>query len=158
MVRKVLIGALMLVAVLAAPAAAQYPPFIVTPSGVEAGGTVTFRGSGCEPGETVTLTVNGQVLTTTTADNNGDYSGSFVVNLAPGNYTVLATCGDVVNRHPLNVRGAGVSQPGRPGGAAGGAAGAPLPRTGSNVNNLGLVGAALLLVGGGAMVARKRFA
>jgi LPXTG-motif cell wall-anchored protein len=154
MVRKILIGAVMLVAVFAAPAAAQYPPFVITPSGVEQGGTATFRGSGCEPGATVTLTVNGEVLATATADNNGDYSGSFVVNLAPGNYTVTATCGNVVNTHPLNVRG--VSTGGRPGGGTGGR---PLARTGSDSNNLALIGAGLLVLGGGAMlIGRKRFA
>lgn len=154
MVRKVLIGAVMLVAVFAAPAAAQYPPFVITPSGVEQGGSVSFRGSGCQPGETVTLTVNGQVVATTTADNNGEYNSSFVVNLAPGNYTVTATCGNVVNTHPLNVRGVSTSTP-RPGGTGG----APLARTGSDSNTLALVGAGLLILGGGAMViGRKRFA
>lgn len=156
MVRKVLIGALMLVALFAAPAAAQYPDFTVTPGGVESGGSAGFQGSGCQPGETVVVTINGRVMATVVADASGDYSGSFVVDLAPGEYTVTATCGNVVNTSPLLVRGVAQTAPTttRPG-----VAGAPLARTGSNVNGLALAGAALLLAGGGAMVvARKRFA
>lgn len=158
MVRKVLIGALMLVALFAAPAAAQYPDFTVTPGGVEAGGSAGFQGSGCQPGETVVVTVDGRVVATVVADAGGDYSGSFVVDLAPGEYTVTATCGNVVNTSPLLVRG--VTQTSTPPTSRpGGTAGAPLARTGSNVNGLALAGAALLLAGGGAMVvARKRFA
>jgi LPXTG-motif cell wall-anchored protein len=156
MVRKVLIGAVMVVALFAAPASAQYNNFTITPAGVQAGGNATFQGGGCAPGSTVTLSVNGQTLTSVVANAQGQYSGSFVVNLPPGNYTVTATCGNVVNTHPLNVRGVSTSTP-RPG--SGGVGGAPLARTGSNTNTLAVAGAALLLVGGGAMVAaRKRFA
>lgn len=157
MVRKVLIGALMIVAVFAAPAAAQYPDFTITPGGVETGGVAGFSGSGCPPGSTVTIAANGQTLATVVANAQGEYSGTATINLPPGNYTASATCGDIVRTFPLNVRG--VSQGRPPAGVGGGTGGAPLPRTGSDSNNLAVVGAALLLVGGGAMVvARKRFA
>src|SRR5690606_37187446 len=133
--------------------AAQYGEFTVTPGGVTTGGNAGFQGSGCEPGATVTLTINGETVATIVADAQGEYNGSFVVNLAPGNYTVTATCGDHVVTSPLTARG--VSQ-GRPPSSTGGGA---LPRTGSNTSTLALAGAALLVVGGGAMVAaRKRFA
>lgn len=154
MVRKVLIGAAMILALFAAPAAAQYPDFVVTPGGVTAGGAATFQGSGCAPGATVTVTIDGRLMTTVVADGSGEYNGSFIADLAPGEYTVTATCGDVVNTSPLTVRGVSTSAP-RPGGTGG----APLARTGSDTNGLLVAGAALLLVGGGAMVAaRKRFA
>jgi LPXTG-motif cell wall-anchored protein len=152
MVRKVLIGALMLVALFAAPASAQYPDFTVNPGSVEVGGNATFQGRGCQPGETVTITIDGRVMATVEADGAGEFSGSFRADLAPGNYTVVATCGDVVNTSPLQVRGASTTPPPSTGGGA-------LPRTGSDSNTLALVGAGLLLAGGGAMlVARKRFA
>ena len=152
MVRKVLIGAVMMVALFAAPAAAQYPTFVVNPGTVDQGGNATFQGSGCAPGATVTITINGQTFATVTANGQGQYNGSFVADLAPGTYTVTATCGDLVQTSPLTVRG--VSAGDRPGGG-----GAPLARTGSSTNALALAGAALLAVGGGAMVvSRKRFA
>ncbi len=168
MVRKVLIGAVMVAALFASPAAAQYSDFVVNPGAVDEGGTATFQGSGCPPGATVTITIDGRTFATVVANDAGQYNGSFVADLAPGNYTVTATCGDVVNTSPLTVRGVSTSQPdesgdgggtGDIGGVGGGGGRAPLPRTGSNTNTLALMGAALLVVGGGAMVAsRKRFA
>ena len=154
MVRKILLGAVMIVALFAAPASAQYPSFTVTPGTISVGGNATFQGKGCQPNETVTVSIDGAVVATVTADATGDYNGSFAVNLKPGQYTVVATCGDVVNTSPLLVRGSSQTTPPSTGGT-----GTPLPRTGSNVNTLGLIGAGLLLAGGGAMVvARKRFA
>ncbi len=159
MVRKVLIGAVMIVALFAAPASAQYPSFVVTPGGVEVGGDAAFQGSGCQPGEEVVVTIDGNVVATVNADANGEYSGSFTVNLAPGEYTVVATCGDVVNTSPLLVRGAAEERPTPPTATPPSTGGGTLVRTGSNANTLALVGAALLVAGGGAMVvARKRFA
>ena len=154
MVRKVLIGAAMILALFAAPAAAQYGDFNITPGTVPPGGNATFQGSGCAPGSTVTITINGQTVATVVANGSGEYSGSFVANLTAGTYTVTATCGDVVRTSPLVVQGVSTSRPG-----TGGTGSAPLARTGSDSNNLVLLGAGLLVVGGGAMVAaRKRFA
>lgn len=168
MIRKVLIGALMIVAVFAAPAAAQYDTFTVSPGGVESGGTTTFQGDGCEPGSTVTISIDGDTLATVVANDQGQFTGSIVVDLPAGDYTVTATCGDVVQTAPLNVRGVSDSTTTAPDptapapapgpGVGGQGGGSPLPRTGSNTTSLVLVGA-LLLAGGGAMVvARKRFA
>lgn len=151
MLRKVLIGALMLTALFAAPAAAQYPDFAITPGTVNVGGNATFQGSGCAPGSTVTITIDGKVVATVTADASGDYNGSFKADLAPGTYTVTATCGDVVRTSPLTVRSVAVTPPARPG-----TGGGSLPRTGSNSNVMALVGAGLLVLGGGAVLATRK--
>lgn len=148
MLRKVLIGALMLTALFAAPAAAQYPDFAITPGTVNVGGNATFQGSGCAPGSTVTITIDGKVMATVTADASGDYSGSFKADLAPGSYNVTATCGDVIRTSPLTVRSVAVTPPSTGGGA--------LPRTGSNSNVMALVGAGLLVLGGGAILATRK--
>lgn len=152
MLRKVLIGALMLTALVAGPAAAQYPDFAITPGTVNVGGNATFQGSGCAPGSTVTITIDGKVVATVTADASGDYNGSSVADMAPGTYTVTATCGDVVRTTPLTVRSVAVTPP-PPGGGTGGTS---LPRTGSNTNTMALVGAGLLLLGGGAILATRK--
>jgi LPXTG-motif cell wall-anchored protein len=149
MLRKVLIGALMLTALLAAPAAAQYADFVITPGTVSVGGNATFQGSGCAPGSTVTITIDGKVMATVTADAGGDYNGAFKADLAAGTYTVTATCGNVVRTTPLTVRGVSVTPPAGTGGGS-------LPRTGSNTNTMALVGAGLLLLGGGAILATRK--
>jgi LPXTG-motif cell wall-anchored protein len=149
MLRKVLIGALMLTALLAAPAAAQYADFAITPGTVSVGGNATFQGSGCAPGSTVTITIDGKVMATVTADASGDYNGAFKADMAPGTYTVTATCGNVVRTTPLTVRGVSVTPPTGTGGGS-------LPRTGSNTNTMALVGAGLLLLGGGAILATRK--
>lgn len=151
MIRKVLIGALMLVAVFAAPAAAQYDDFVVNPGSVVSGGNATFTGSGCAAGATVTITIDGKVMATVTADAAGNYSGSFLANMAAGTYTVTSTCGDLVRTSPLNVQSATVGRPG-PGSGTGGSS---LPRTGSNSNSMALVGFGLLAIGGGFMLATR---
>ena len=151
MLRKVLIGALMLTALVAGPAAAQYPDFAITPGTVNVGGNATFQGSGCAPGSTVTITIDGKVMATVTADASGDYNGSFVANMAAGTYTVTATCGDVVRTTPLTVRSVAVTPP-----PTSGTGGTSLPRTGSNTNTMALVGAGLLLLGGGAILATRK--
>jgi LPXTG-motif cell wall-anchored protein len=148
MLRKVLIGALMLTALFAAPATAQYADFAITPGTVSVGGNATFQGSGCAPGSTVTITIDGKVMATVTADASGDYSGAFKADLAPGTYTVTATCGDVIRTSPLTVRSVSVNPPSTGGGA--------LPRTGSNSNVMALVGAGLLVLGGGAILATRK--
>lgn len=149
MVRKVLLGAVLIVALFAAPAAAQYPTFNVNPGSVRPGGQANFNGKGCQPGETVTITIDGVVVATTTANSNGNFNGHFDVNLPAGDYTVTATCGDVVQTSPLLVRSAAVNAPGGTGSTT-------LPRTGSNLDTMGLVGGALLAAGGGVMLATRK--
>lgn len=150
MVRKVLLGAVMIVALFAAPAAAQYGTFTVNPGSVRPGGQANFNGKGCKAGETVTVTVQGTVVATVTAKPNGSFNGNFTVNLPSGNYTVVSTCGSLVQSAPLLVRSANVSN--RPTGTGG----TTLPRTGSNIDTLGLMGAALLVAGGGVMLATRK--
>ena len=154
MLRKVLIGALMLTALFAAPAAAQYQDFAITPGTVTVGGNASFQGSGCAAGSTVVISVNNggslDVMASVTADASGDFSGSFVADFAPGSYTVTATCGDLVRTAPLMVRAVSVTTPET------GTGGSSLPRTGSNTNTMALVGAGLLLVGGGAILATRK--
>ena len=146
MLRKVLIGALMITALLAAPATAQYGDFAITPGSVSVAGVATFQGRGCSPGSTVTITTGGTVLTTVTADSAGDFRGAFNANLSVGSHTITATCGDVVRSSPLNVLS--TSGAPRPTG--------PLPRTGSNSTTMALVGAGMLALGGAVLATRKR--
>ena len=59
---------------------------------------------------------------------------------------------DRVRATPLTVRSVAVTPP-PPGGGTGGTS---LPRTGSNTNTMALVGAGLLLLGGGAILATRK--
>lgn len=148
MLRKVLLGALMVVALFAAPASAQYGDFVVNPGTVSVGGNAAFQGRGCAPGSSVVLTINGATVATVTADASGDFSGSFSANLPAGSYSVVATCGDLVRTSPLAVRSTSAGSPGT--------GGTSLPRTGSNSDTLALVGAGLLLAGGAAVLATRK--
>ena len=157
MFRKILIGATMLATLaIAAPAGAQTYDFNVSPGNVEAGGQVTVSGEGCNPGEEVTITVTegapqkavGDVILTTTgtADSSGKFTITFKIppGTPVGVYTVTATCGDgVVLSSVINVVEGPVATttPGKPGGGT-------IARTGSDLNGLGLAGAALITVGG----------
>ncbi|WP_421119122.1 hypothetical protein ACE2AJ_17420 [Aquihabitans daechungensis] len=158
MFRKMLIGALMLVAVAAAPAAAQTYDFNVSPANVEPGGTVTVSGEGCQPGAEVTITVTeaapqravGDVIltTTVTADGSGQFTATFTIpsGTATGTYEVTATCGDgVVLSDFINVVDGTVATTAPPSGSGGGGT---IARTGSDLNGLGLAGAGLITVGG----------
>ncbi|QXC61324.1 LPXTG cell wall anchor domain-containing protein [Aquihabitans sp. G128] len=175
MIRKVLIGATMLVALFAAPAAAQYDPTVVNPGTVVQGGQVTVSGSGCQPNQEITITVYPEseealagnptvapvITVKTTSDENGNYSVSFTVpsTLAPGAYDVLGPCppkGGVdvnANRAAPKLYYLGrfvVTAPTTPvtTPGTGGTGGTSLPRTGSNTSGMGLVGAGLLAAGG----------
>lgn len=152
MIRKTLIGALMLVALLASPAAAQYGSFTVNPGTTEPGGTASFSGNGCQPGETVTVTFLGSTVATVVANAEGEYTGSFPVpaSTAPGTYTVTATCGSVVHSDTLTVVSSGGAITGTGTGTG------TLPRTGSNVNVMGMVGAGLLTAGGLLLLATRK--
>lgn len=158
MVRKMVLGALVLVAAFATPAAAQYNPFVVSPGDVLSGGLVNVQGSGCAPAEVVQITLtpasggDAVVVATVTADENGSYSTSFEVpdGADLGAYAVSASCGNGVNGQQINVVPATIP----PGSGTGG--GGSLPRTGSDLNGLGLIGAGLLTAGGLVLVATKQ--
>ena len=149
MVRKAIFGAAMIVALFAAPASAQYGGFSVNPGSIRPGGQANFQGSGCAAGSTVTISIGGTTVGTATAGANGQFNGHFTANLGTGTYQVTATCGSKTQTAPLLVRSADVTNnQGNKGGT--------LARTGSNLDTMGLVGAALLVAGGGVVLATRK--
>ncbi|WP_426573436.1 hypothetical protein [Aquihabitans sp. McL0605] len=165
MFRRMLIGAAVLVALFAAPAAAQYD-YTVNPGQVEPGGAVSVSGQGCAPGATVTITMTegdttatralGDVIfqTTVVADANGEFTVEFNIpdGTPVGTYTVTSTCGDtVVGSETIDVVSATTTTPSGTGSGSGGT----IVRTGSDLTGLGLVGAGLLTLGGIFLIATK---
>ena len=162
MFRRMLIGAALLVALAAAPAAAQYP-FNVSPGTVVAGGAVTVSGKGCSPGAEVTITVTeaaasdrapGDVILTTTviADENGAFTVTFEIpeGTPVGRYRVSASCdGTEVAASFIDVVDPATT-PTTPGSGS-----EPIVRTGSDLNGLGLAGAGLITVGGIILIATR---
>ena len=166
MIRRVVIGALLLVMVAASPAAAQYDDFTITPGSVQPGGTVTVTGQGCSPGAEVTITLTegdtsaakaaGDVIATTTvtADEDGRFNTTITVpaGTPPGVYSVDATCDGVLVGHAvIDVLDATAT----PTTGAGAGAGGPIVRTGSDLTGLGMIGAALLTIGGIVLIATR---
>lgn len=162
MFRRMLIGAVLLTALFAAPAAAQYP-FNVSPGTVVAGGSLTVSGQGCEPGAEVTISMVeaspqravGDVIftATVTADENGNFTYTFTVPAGTpvGTYEVKAECGNgVVYSAFVDVVDATT-----PTTTPGGGSTAPIVRTGSDLNGLGLAGAGLITVGGIILIATR---
>ncbi|MEZ5138134.1 MAG: hypothetical protein R2711_05045 [Acidimicrobiales bacterium] len=176
MFRKMLVAALALVALVAAPVAAEYD-FSVSPTVVQAGGVVTVSGTGCVPFSTVSVKVTQRSTGTIvyTGSDQTDANGEFTFdvqlpkNLAPGFYDLEARCpldgstaptralqgtvegNDLVFRAVIEI----VAAPGG-GGGGGGVDDGNIVRTGSDLNGLGLVGAGLLTVGGLVLIASKR--
>lgn len=175
MIRKILLvmsGVFALVALVAAPASAQYPDITVSPGTVGPGGTVTVTGQGCSPGEPVTISLRpsaedadraipaaGAVVATTTADENGDFSADFVIpaDAQPGSYDVVVECGGITRVAGLVLVADDATpppstpaptDPGGQGSNNGGSGSGNLPGTGSNLNGYGLLGAGLLTIGG----------
>jgi LPXTG-motif cell wall-anchored protein len=180
MLRKMLIGAVMLVALAAAPAAAQYNPTVVNPGNVEAGGQVTVTGEGCVPFEEITITIRpysaeqdptrkaptkapgpltdpgpqgygDPILTTTvTADAEGKFS--VTLTIPPG----TAPGQYVVESTSDCVQSAIIDVVPPPTTPPPGQGGGNLGRTGSDLDKLGMAGAGLLVLGGIVLVATKR--
>ena len=150
MIRKILLVAVALVALMATPAAAQYPGLTVNPGTVRPGGNADFAGKGCQAGETVVIRLDGTVVSTVTSDTSGEFSGSFVVpaGTSAGVHTVTSTCGSLVQTAQVTVLGTAVTPP-RTGSGT-------LPRTGSEANTMGLFGAGLLAAGGAVMLATRK--
>ncbi|MCB0972084.1 MAG: hypothetical protein KDA97_11320 [Acidimicrobiales bacterium] len=160
MVRKMLLGALALLALTAAPAAAQYR-FVVGPGQVTVGGEVSVAGEGCSPGDEVTITMtplnngstsraagNSVVVATTIADESGEFNTTYTVpeGTALGKYEVEAFCGG------YSV-GSSIIEVVAP--SDGGSGNGSIVRTGSDLNGLGLLGAGLLTGGGIILLATK---
>lgn len=176
MVRKALLGAMLMLALAASPAAAQYAPTVVSPGTITPGGTVTVSGQSCAANEVVKITLAPQdgsrppiVVATVTADASGNYSATFVVpaDLPLGTYMVSSSCGTGVNAKTLNVvapttattrpgTGAQPGTGGNTGSSGSGSGGGKLVRTGTDLDRMGLAGAGLLVAGGLLLVATKR--
>lgn len=162
MVRKMLLGAVLLVALFAAPAAAQYP-FTVTPTEVRPGSLVNIKGSGCAANEQVNVKltyvesfVGAPVPTviaeyTTKADAEGAFNYSFEMpaDAKPGKYLVEASCGTLVFSDTLTL-GEETTPTTTPGSDDG-----EIVRTGSDLNGLGIAGAAMLGIGGAILLATR---
>lgn len=163
MIRKIFIGATLLVALFAAPAAAQYAPLVVTPTVVSALEKVSVSGQGCAPNEEVIVyLVPGDTSATdgipagaievgrTTADATGNFTLTFTVpsGTAVGVYTVTASCGTLDQNATIEVIATAVTPPP--------STPPTLPRTGSNLNGAGMVGAGLLAAGGLVLLASRK--
>jgi hypothetical protein len=74
MIRKILIAAVALVALMAAPAARSTGGLTVNPGSVRPGGNADFAGKGCQPGETVVIRLDGTTVSTVTSDTSGEFS------------------------------------------------------------------------------------
>lgn len=162
MFKRILLLAAVFLAVAAAPVAAQddgYGPdesFVVDDTTVRPGDVVGVSGTGCPPGSTVTFTIDGEVVGTATADDDGAFDGDVTIpDLAPGTYQLVATCGDLVQSVTIEVLGAGAADGDDDDGDAGvtpgddQGPGGDLARTGSDyVGILVPLGAGLLTLGG----------
>lgn len=186
MLRKILFTSLLVTLLAAGTASAQYSvvvtPGEVTPGstisvvgdGCAPGSEVSITIEAAEGGEAIELA-------SVTAGDDGTYDvdAQIPADLEPGSYTVTVTCGDQVFSETITVVEAtppttddtttttgGTTTPGgstggqTPGGSTGGQApggvAGPLPRTGSNLNGFGLVGAGLLTAGGLLLIATRR--
>ena len=153
-----------LVAAFAAPAAAQYAPLVVTPPVVSALEKVSVSGQGCAPNQEVIVylvpgdTTGAKAIPAgaievgrTTADATGNFSLTFTVpaGTAIGIYTVTASCGTLDQSATIEVISTAVVTPPPP-------TPPTLPRTGSNLNGAGMVGAGLLAAGGLFLLASRK--
>ena len=123
--------------------------FTIDDTTVVAGQTVGVSGTGCAAGADVTFTIGGTEVGSTTADSDGNYSGSVTIpNLDPGEYTINATCGSAVLGITITV-GSGA-------GGTGSTTGGGLARTGSDLGPLAGLGAAAVVLGGAAVYGTRR--
>jgi LPXTG-motif cell wall-anchored protein len=113
-------------------------------------------GTGCAGGATVVVSFDGRQIGTTTADGDGRFElvGTVPGATEPGQFTVTATCGDLVQSLVVTV-----AEPAKATGAQASAAPTPgdMPRTGTEIGPLLRMAAALVLVGTGLVfLARRR--
>lgn len=152
-------------AVPASAASAQYPPvgpsFTASSSTVAAGGSVTLTASGYSPGAVVTFTLHASThpLGSATAgpDGTATLHATVPASLPPGTYLVSATSPGVPTQYlHITVTAKGAAAPVATGPKS--AAGAVLPRTGSDMTPTLVRGAAVSLAAGGLllMAARRR--
>ena len=158
MLKKTLILALGLLAVLAAPAAAGVAPDGYQPPSIQGqdlgNGNVRVTGTGCPANSPISYSVrrgappgNGPVILTGTATADADGNFDFVVGPLPnGQLTITVTCGSVVQVLGVNLSSGAITPS------------SSLPRTGDDSSlPLARVGAFLVAAGGLTVyAARKR--
>jgi len=160
MIKRVLILSLALVALLAAPAAAQtgYP----APAGTAVGGDSSIRvtGEGCPANAAITYSYTGPESGTgsATATASGTYDFT-IANLDPGNYQVTVNCGGeaFVLSATVGAAGGGTTPPAATGTGSTGTGAGALPRTGTDTSTtLAQVGFGALAIGAVAVYGAKR--
>ncbi len=167
-------------ALFAGPASAQYEVVFsatidnVTPG---PGETVTISGT-CDAADSVDIGIDGSSIGSIPVDDDDSFSGSVTIpDLAPGTYTVTATCGDEVLGIEITIGGstggngtagtmtggsdngntAGVSTDSGSNTGSGSSGSDALARTGGDTDVLLKVGGGLLLAGAAAtLFATKR--
>lgn len=149
-----------LLALVAAPASAQYPPVApsvgVSDASPQAGEALTVSGE-CPPGSevVVSLVETGDVLATTEADSEGNFATDVTIpaDLESGDYTLRVQCDGQTADTTVQVAGAGAEAEPEP---------EPTPDpalavTGLNSGLGALLGVGLLGAGAGALlIARRR--
>jgi hypothetical protein len=147
----VMFGVIIAVLAFAGPANA-YPPGTQTTTSVSnqaptAGSSVTFCGSGFQPGETVSIALdNGTSFPSVTADGSGAFCTTVVLGVSlTGTHTLTATGTTSGATSGTEIKVAGVSA------SAGATPSGGLAFTGAAVIGIGGLGG-LLLVGGAIMV------
>lgn len=152
----------------AAALAAPYPPPTAEGSGsvsqsrVEAGGCVTFSGTGFEPNTAVVIRDNGKFYGTVRTDSQGSFTTQvcFDASAKRGKHTLTGT-GAAEGGGALTVTAVvfitGVSQrPGDGDGGGGDGDGGGIPFTGFAGTGIAVGGIALLGIGSGLLIASER--
>ena len=83
-------------------------------SSVAAGGTVTFSGSGFEPGVSINIYLDDELIDTTTADANGNFSKEVTIpsGTSAGSHTLKAVGGDRTVTSTITVTEGGLAATG----------------------------------------------
>jgi hypothetical protein len=145
-------GVIIAVMAFAGPANA-YPPGTLPTTTVStqtpvAGASVTFCGSGFQPGETVGITLDSTSQGSTVADGSGEFCTAVVLGATlTGTHTLTATGLTSGSTSSVTIRIAGASAGTTPSGG--------LAFTGAAVIGIGALGG-LLLIGGATMVLASR--
>jgi hypothetical protein len=129
-------------------APAQYPPngeLVVDDPNIEVGGEESFRGSGCRPGEVVSVLFDGSQVGTLPTDSGGNFAGRITIppGTTPGQHLLTVRGSACELNAVINVLGAQA---------------AALAFTGSSSHTLTyvLVGAAAVAMGGVLVMGSRR--
>lgn len=159
MLKKILLIAAALVAIMAAPAGAQASGYsgedataTISDSVLSAGESVTVSGT-CDANDSVPVTIGGVGVGSIDVNDDDTFSGSVITpDLPPGDYVSTVTCGDNVLSADVTIVASGSDDGDSDGGgvdmgADGDSGTGGLARTGSPVENLAKVGGGLVLAG-----------